>query len=496
MRTRMQKLRVALLAASTLGASVLFYAANPAHADVDAVAGSAFGASITSSLLGTVLAPSPPGVAGSATEPADGFGPINAQNCPIPVSTTICVQVPGVLSLGALNAGTQGGGVAGENHLGFATSTASVANIAVGSVGAGLFAQAISSTCTADGNGARGSTTVLGGVLGTNPILQSPAAGTMLEIPGVLEVVLNEQLPIPPATTINSPGSAGIIVNGARITLLPAVAGLPVLEIILAQSVCAAAGPNVNQPVVSSTTLPPTSSSTTSSSVPTSSSTTSSSVPTSSSTTSSSVPTSSSTTSSTLPPTSSTTTSTTQPGTTPTTGGNVSNINICNAGSGGNGGAGAGIGGNAVAGGGTGIGIGNTTGGTATGGAAAGVGGTAGNGGDACNGLGGFINNGAIGSFNGLTPAGLGNVNICNAGNGGNGGPGLGVGGTGASTGGTNVGVGSSTGGTATGGAGGGVGGTAGDGGNACNVTIAAATTIPGGGTTTIPASGSGSGSG
>src|SRR5215213_4844737 len=155
MRTRMQKLRVALVAASILGAAVLFYAANPAHADVDAVAGSAFGASITSTLLGTVLAPSPPNINGSATEPADGFGPVSASNCPLPIpATTICVQLPGVLSLGVINAATQGAGVSGDNHLGFATSSASISDIAVGTVGSGLFAQAISSTCTADGNGA------------------------------------------------------------------------------------------------------------------------------------------------------------------------------------------------------------------------------------------------------------------------------------------------------------------------------------------------------
>ena len=37
----MQKLRVCLLAAVTLGAATLFYIAAPAQADVDAVAGSA-----------------------------------------------------------------------------------------------------------------------------------------------------------------------------------------------------------------------------------------------------------------------------------------------------------------------------------------------------------------------------------------------------------------------------------------------------------------------
>src|SRR5215210_5311141 len=139
----MQKLRVALLAASTLGAAVLFLVATPAHADVDSVAGSAFGASITSPLLGTVLAPSPAGIAGPATEPVDGSGPINARNCPLAVpATTVCVQLPGVVSLGGLNAGTTGAGIAGDNHLGYATSQASVADAAVGVVGSGLFAQA------------------------------------------------------------------------------------------------------------------------------------------------------------------------------------------------------------------------------------------------------------------------------------------------------------------------------------------------------------------
>ena len=455
MRTRMQKLRVALLAAVTMGAAVLFYSASPARADVDAVAGSAFGASITSTLLGTVLAPSPPGISGSATEPVDGFGPIGASNCPLPVGTTICVQVPGVLSIGAVNASTQGGGVAGENHLGFATSSASVADVAVGVVGQGLFAQAVSSTCTADGNGARGSTQVTGGVLGGNPVLQAPAVGTALGIPGILEIVLNEQLPIPPATSINSVGNAGIIVNGARITLLPTLGGLTgTLSIILAQSVCAAAGPDVNVVQTTSSTVPPTSSSTV---PPTSSSTV---PPTSSST----VPPSSS---STVPPTSS---STVPPPTTAVPG---TNINVCNAGDGGNGGTGIGTGGSAL-----------SLGGTATAGSGAGIGGAGGSGGNACNGLTGI---GGIGTgfvpvpIFGIPSGGPVNVNICNAGDGGNGGAGLGSGGSAAS-----IGTGN-----ATGGSGAGIGGTAGDGGDACNITLTAATT-----STTTGSGGGGGGGG
>ena len=79
----MQKLRVCLLAAITLGAATLFYIASPAQADVDSVSGSA-----TAIRIG----PNPlvPGVVGSATEPTDGYGPI----------TTGPVGAPG-LPLGA-----------------------------------------------------------------------------------------------------------------------------------------------------------------------------------------------------------------------------------------------------------------------------------------------------------------------------------------------------------------------------------------------------------
>ncbi len=443
MRTRMQKLRVALLAVSTLGAAVLFYAANPAHADVDSVAGSAFGASITSTLLGTVLAPSPPGIAGMASEPADGYGPINASSCPLPVpATTVCVQLPGVVSLGVINAATQGAGLAGDNHLGFATSSASVSDIAVGTVGSGLFAQAVSSTCTADGNGARGSTQVLGGNLGGSPIAQAPAAGTTLSVPGVLNVILNEQLPIPPAMSINSVGSAGIIVNGAHITLLPTLGGLTgTVDIILAQSVCAAVGSDVN--VVQATTT-----------------TTSTTTSTTSSTSSTSTTLGTGTTTTTLG--TGTTTTTVTPGTS----GGGAGFNACNAGNGGNGGAGTGTGGSASANGGTATGA---NGGTATGGAGSGTGGAAGNGGNACNGTG-II---PIGGFGGIPIGGGININICNAGDGGNGGAGSGAGGSAAANGGA------AAGGSASGGGGSGTGGAGGRGGDACTFTIAAATTIP-----------------
>lgn len=74
-------------------------------------------------------------------------------------------------------------------------------------------------------------------------------------------------------------------------------------------------------------------------------------------------------------------------------------------------------------------------------------------------------------TFNLVCPGQTVDVNICNAGDGGDGGAGVGQGGSAASLGG----------GTATGGAGAGVGGAAGDGGDACNVTLTGGTSGGGG---------------
>ena len=416
MRSRMQRIRVAALAAATLGAATLFYVATPATADVTAVAGSATAASID----GTPLTPT---VAGQATEATNAFGPIGTGNFapsgPVCAGTgttgTVPLPVSTLLGLGLLEACTQGGNVTGENHLGFATSGARVANVVLGGTNLGV----ITTTCRADGDGAVGTTTIVGApgipeapTVGQTVPLTIPVAG----IPTVLNLTLNEQI------VTNTPGRAPITVNGVRLTLLG-------IDIILAQSTCSATGPNVN--VVTTTTVPNGATTTT--------------VPNGA-------------------------TTTTRPAVTTTTpAAAVSNVNICNAGNGAPGGAGLGVGGQGVA-----------VGGTAAGGAGTGVGGAGGAGGDACNGAGGFVNNGIIGSFNGLpTGAGTGDINICNAGNGGTGGSGAGIGGN--ATG---------IGGVATGGTGAGVGAPGGSGGDACNLTIAAATT-----SSTTP-SGGGSGGG
>ncbi|HET7722612.1 MAG TPA: choice-of-anchor P family protein, partial [Acidimicrobiales bacterium] len=184
------------MAAVTLGAAVLFYSASPAQADVDSVAGSATAIRIGGN-------PLVPGVSGSATEPTDGYGPF----------TTGPVGAPGLplglgaaLGIGILTAETDGGGVAGENHLGFAHSRASVADVVIGGSAIGV----VTSECRADGNGATGTTAIVGGgTLPANPLPNTPAT-----IGGLIPVTLNEQ------TVTNVAGTATISIIGLHVQLL------------------------------------------------------------------------------------------------------------------------------------------------------------------------------------------------------------------------------------------------------------------------------------
>ena len=203
----------------------------PASADVTSVSGGAFGASVTSSLLGPVLAPTP-----SVTLPPGGGGPFTQSALPI--------DIPGVLGVGVLNASTQGGNLG--THQGFAQSSADVANVTVGGappiVPPNLTIQAVHSECLSNGDGSSGLTRLVG-VFGANiPELPAPNSSvpTAQLPPGIAEIRLNEQI------VQNAPGSTSIIVNAVRITLLPNPITGAVLEIILAQSRCAAVGPDVN----------------------------------------------------------------------------------------------------------------------------------------------------------------------------------------------------------------------------------------------------------
>ena len=203
----------------------------PASADVTSVGGGAFGASVTSSLLGTVLPPTP-----SVTLPPGGGGPFTA--------TALPVEIPGVLGVHVLNARTQGGNLG--THQGFAQSSADVAQVTVGglppAVPPNLTIDAIHSECLSNGDGSSGLTRILGVTGTTIPVLPAPnSAVPQAQLPpGIAEIRLNEQI------IENRPGFTSITVNAVRITLLPNPVTGAVLEIILAQSRCSAAGPDVN----------------------------------------------------------------------------------------------------------------------------------------------------------------------------------------------------------------------------------------------------------
>ncbi len=256
---RSSRFRAGAIAGVPIIAILLAAVAPSAQADVDSVSGGAFGATVQSSLLGTVIAPTPD-VSGSATEPVDTYGPI--------AQSAIPLSIPGLLELGVLTARTEGGNVAAGDpagHLGFAQSRASVADVLVG-LGS-LTIDAIETQCQSNGNGSSGFTEIIGGVLGGNPLLGSPAANTALVLPGILEVVLNEQV------RSDAVGSTSIIVRGAHITLLPGLGSLlGVVEIVLAESRCAATGPDVN--VVPTTTTTTSTTTTTTTIAPTTTTTT------------------------------------------------------------------------------------------------------------------------------------------------------------------------------------------------------------------------------
>jgi hypothetical protein len=230
--------------------AVVTSTSGPAFADVDRVSGSATPLNIG----GTVPSPT---VSGEAIEPTDGYGPTGSGllqsgvQCPSQGLGGVA-PVPLVISVGLLEACTQGAGVATNDeaagHLGFSESSASVANVVLGTTDLGV----VSSECRADGNGARGSSTIVGGSgLPTNPL-----PNTLPQLPaGLLSLVLNEQI------VNNTPGTATITVNAVHANILG-------IDIIIGQSVCNAFGPDVNvsttvAPTTTGPTTPPTTGGTT-----------------------------------------------------------------------------------------------------------------------------------------------------------------------------------------------------------------------------------------
>jgi hypothetical protein len=200
--------------------------ATPALADVTTVGGGAYGAYVNVHPLnaGTVtLGPTP-----TVALPSGGGGPIT--------NSLASVNVPGYLSTGVLSVATQGS--LGSN--GAAQSNASVLNVLLGQNGGIASASAVSSSCQSDANGSVGTSLTQFSVLGQPPVNVSPSPNTQVPIPLIGTLIENEQI------VNDSSGHAEITVNALHLVLNGL---LGTGDVIVSQSHCVAAGPDVLIPI-------------------------------------------------------------------------------------------------------------------------------------------------------------------------------------------------------------------------------------------------------
>lgn len=238
--------RTAYVLAVILSSAVLFQTSS-AKADVDSVQGAATGV-IVSGFLGAI--PPTPTVALSAdeTSPPAALGPFTGS-----AASTSLAGFPGLFSTGALSVSTSASNLAGENHAGRVEARAMVQNV---NAGAGMAtATSITSACTAGGDGSTGITVIEGGVLNGQPFANgTPAPNTVVDVPGLGTVTLNEQVRSDVA------GSASTTVNAVHARYASGPGGIlppgQSAEAIIGQVVCRAVGPDVNVPTTT-TTVPP-----------------------------------------------------------------------------------------------------------------------------------------------------------------------------------------------------------------------------------------------
>lgn len=206
-----------------------------ALADVDQAVGGGF--ALQANVLNLVVVPRTPDVTFTATEPDDGFDEVADVVGP--------VNVVGVVGANVLHVESQATGVFGENHDAQVTTEASVADLSVGGSG-GINADLVGSTCTSNGDGSTGSVEIVDLRLGDELIaIPSTAPNTTITVPGIATIVVNEQF------VSNAPGvGTGITVNALRITLLNGG-----VEVIVAQSRCLVAGPDVLIPQFATITV-------------------------------------------------------------------------------------------------------------------------------------------------------------------------------------------------------------------------------------------------
>ncbi len=217
------RLRSVLLSSAVIAPTVVVCVAGPAFADVTSVAGGAFGisAAVTVPVTGALgLAPSP-----SVVLPTTGGGPITR--------TAAKATVGSLASTGVLTVSTSG-----DAQVSHGRTTRSSATVDALNVAGRLSASTVTSRCASNGDGSTGSTT-LEGVTGI-VTATVPAPNTVVQLPGVGSVTLNEQ------TVTSQPGAkSAITVNALDVRIDPALLPGTSGQIIVGQSRCGALGPDV-----------------------------------------------------------------------------------------------------------------------------------------------------------------------------------------------------------------------------------------------------------
>lgn len=243
---RFRSERTANVLAVILSSAVLLQASS-ARADVDSVQGVATGV-IVAGFLGSILPTPTVTLSADETSPPGALGPFTSM-----AASTSLPGFPGLFSTGALSVSTSAGNVAGEDHAGRVEARAMVQNV---NAGAGMAtATSITSACTAGGDGSTGSTVIEGGVLNGVPFANgTPTPNTVVEVPGLGTVTLNEQVRSDVA------GSASITVNAVHARYASGPGGIlpsgQSAEAIIGQVVCRAVGPDVNVPTTTTTISP------------------------------------------------------------------------------------------------------------------------------------------------------------------------------------------------------------------------------------------------
>ncbi len=213
-----------ILVALAATALVTTLSSSPASAEVTAVDGGAFGAQASVTLV--ALPPATLAATPTVSLPSTGGGPFT--------DSVASVNLTGILSTGVLDISTAGGNL--NSHAGYATSSASVADVDV--LSGVLTADVIASTCTSNGDGSSASTTLTNAsVSGGSALAVNPAPNTVVTLPGVGTITLNEQTGTDVVGSIST-----ITVTAIHVHLTGVLASG---DVYISRSVCEVTGPDV-----------------------------------------------------------------------------------------------------------------------------------------------------------------------------------------------------------------------------------------------------------